>query len=85
MNANLGDFRSATDDDLNTNTGVAQHGDQGIDTESINLAPDQIADSRLRDAEQGCRLRLCEPPTLDQLAEPNHQLGSDLEVFGFRL
>ena len=28
----FGHFRSTTDDDLNSNTGVAEHGDQGIDT-----------------------------------------------------
>src|SRR5258708_23828291 len=78
-----GDFRSATDDDVNSKTGVTQHGDQGIDAEPINLASNQIADSRLQGADQGCRLRLCEPPTLDHLAKPNHQIGSDLEVFGF--
>ena len=68
----LGDFRSTTHDDLNSKTSVAQHGDQGIDAEPIDLAPNEIADPRLRDAEQARGLGLREPATLNHLAEPNH-------------
>ena len=39
-----GNFRSATDDDLNSDTGMAEHGDQGVDTEAVDLASDKVAD-----------------------------------------
>ena len=44
----LGNFRFPTDDDLNRDTGMAQHGGQGIDTEAVDLASDKVADPRLR-------------------------------------
>ena len=35
-------FRSATDDDLNSDAGVAKHSDQGIDTEAVDLSSDKV-------------------------------------------
>jgi hypothetical protein len=76
----LGNFRFTTDDDLNPDTGVAKHGDQGIDTEAVDLASDKVADPWLGHAEQACGLSLGETPSLNQLAEPNHQICPDLEI-----
>ena len=42
-----GNFRSATDDDPHSNTGMAEHGDERIDTEAVDLASDKVADSWL--------------------------------------
>jgi hypothetical protein len=75
-----GNFRSATDDDLNSDTGAAKHGDQGIDTESVDLSPDKVADSWLGHSKQSCSSSLGEAPTLNQLAEPDHQIRPDLEI-----
>lgn len=76
----LGNSRSTTDDDLNSDTGVAKHGDEGIDTEPVDLASDKVADPWLGHAEQACSLSLGELPSLNQLAEPNHQICPDLEI-----
>lgn len=42
----------------NPDTGTAQHCDQGIDAEAIDLPPDKITDSRLADSHQLCCLDL---------------------------
>ena len=42
-----GNFRRPTNNDLNPDARIAEHGDQRIDTESTDLAPDEIADSGL--------------------------------------
>ena len=81
----LGNFRFATDDDLNWDTGMAQHGDQGIDTEAVDLASDKVADPWLSHFKQACGLSLREPPSLNQLADPNHQVRANLEVLRFFL
>ena len=81
----LGNFRSTTDDDLYSDTGVAKHGDQRINAKSVDLSSDQVADSRLGDAKQASGLSLGKPPSLNQLAEPDHQIGPDLEVLSLFL
>jgi hypothetical protein len=70
---------------LNAKTGVAQHGDQRIDTEAINLASNEVADSRLGDAEQARGLCLREAAILNHLANPNHEIRPDLEILSFLL
>jgi hypothetical protein len=77
-----GNFRTSTDDDLNSDTRVAKHGDQSIDTESVDLSSDKVADSGLGHTKQTCGLRLGESPSLNQLTDPNHQVGPDLEILG---
>jgi len=61
---------------------VTEHGNQRVDAESIDLASDKVTDSGLRDAQEFRRLRLGEAAGVDQLREPNHQIGADLEVPG---
>lgn len=78
-----GNFGPSTDDDLHSNTGMSEHGDQGIDAESIDLPSDEITHARLSHAEQICRFGLCEPTSLDQLAELDHQVGAHLEILSF--
>ena len=79
----LGNFRNSTDDDLDSYTGMPQHGHQRIDAESVDLAPDEIAHPRLGYAEERGSLRLGQLPGLDQFAEADHQVASDFEVLGF--
>ena len=81
----LGNFRSATDDDLNTDTGVAKHADQGINTEAVDFSADKIADPWLSHSKQACSLSLSEAPALNQLAEPDHEICPDLEILSFFL
>jgi hypothetical protein len=81
----LGDFRSATDDNLNSNTGVAKHGDKGIDTETLDFAANEVADPGLGHAEESCGLRLRQPTAVNHFAESNHEIRPDLEILGFRL
>lgn len=76
----LGNFGTATDDDLNWNTGVAKHCDQGVDTEAVDFSADKIANPWLGHGKQACSLSLGEPAGLNQLPEPDHQIGSDLEI-----
>jgi hypothetical protein len=64
---------------------MAKHGDQRINAKSVDLASDKVADSGLGHAKQPRGLRLGEPPSLNQLAEPNHQIGPDLEVLSLFL
>jgi hypothetical protein len=78
--AGLGNLRSATDDDLNPDTGVAKHGDQGVNTEAIDLSPDKIADPGLGHSKQTCGLSLGQAPALNQLAEADHQIGPHLQI-----
>ena len=59
---------------------MPKHGNQSIDTKSVDLASNEIADPRLGYSKEICRLRLGEAASLDQLAEPNHQVGPDLEM-----
>ena len=75
-----GNFRFSTDKDLHSNTGMAKHGDQRIDAESVDFPSDEVADPRLGHAKQTRRLSLREPSRLDQLAEANHQICADLEI-----
>jgi len=81
----LGNFRSTADDDLNADTGVAKHGDQGIDTEAVDLSSDKVADPWLGHSKQACSLSLGEPPSLNHLAEPDHQICPDLEILSLLL
>jgi hypothetical protein len=79
----LSNFRRTTKNDLNSDARVAEHGDQRVNTESVDLASHEVADSWLRDTKEICGLRLGQASGLDQLAQPNHQVGSDLEVRRF--
>lgn len=76
----LGNFGRSTDDELNPDAGMPKHGDQRIDAKSIDLASHEVADPGLAHSKQLCRLRLGEAASLDQLAEPNHQIRPDLEI-----
>jgi hypothetical protein len=63
---------------------MAEHGNKGIDTETIDLASNEVADPGLGHAEQSGGLRLREPTTVNQFTEPNHEIRPDLEILGFR-
>jgi hypothetical protein len=69
---------------LNWNAGVAEHGDKGVDTEPINLASNEIADSWLGHAKQSGGLRLRKPTSVNQFAKADHEVRPDLEILGFR-
>ena len=43
---------------------MTEHGNQRIQAESVDLAPDQVADSGLADAQKGRRLHLREAAAL---------------------
>ncbi len=72
----LGNSGFPTDDDLNWDTGMAQHGNQGIDAEAVDLASDKVADPWLSYLKQACGLRLREPPSLNQLAKSESSSSS---------
>ena len=61
---------------------MAEHGDQRVDTESIDLASNKVTDPGLRDAKELRGLCLGQATGVDQLAQANHQIGPDLEVRG---
>src|SRR6266487_5031730 len=82
LDQTLGNFRRTTNNDLNSHAGITEHGDQRVNTESVDLPPDEVADSGLRHAEERCRLRLGQAAGLNQLAQANHEIRSDLEVRG---
>jgi len=54
----LGNFGTATNDDLNSDTSVSQHGHQRVDAEPVDLPSHKVADPRLGHARQGGGLRL---------------------------
>jgi hypothetical protein len=62
--------------------GVSQHLHQAVDAEKVDLAPLEIADSRLTDAEELRGLGLGETAGVDELGKLDHQLRAHLEVLG---
>jgi len=62
---------------------MSEHGDQGIDAESIDSPPDKIANARLSHSEQVSRLGPRQPTRLNHLTESDHQVGAHLETLSF--
>src|SRR3990172_8901955 len=79
----LGNMPASLEDKANLNTSLRQHLHQHVNAEQVDPAPDEIADARLRHAEQlrGCGLR--QPPSLDQLAYVDHELRAQPQILGF--
>lgn len=75
-----GNLSGTTDNNSYLHASVAKHGNQGVDTESIDLPAHKVADARLRDPEELGGLGLCQATRLDQFTEVNHQVGPHLEV-----
>src|SRR5882724_5775204 len=57
-----------------------QHVDEGVDAEQLDLAAHEVANPRLRHAEQLCCRGLRELPSLDQPLDLDHQVRPDLEA-----
>jgi hypothetical protein len=62
--------------------GMAEHSNQRIHAEPVDFATHEIADAGLAYTEHFSSLHLGEPPYFDQFAELNHQISTQLEVFG---
>ena len=67
----------------NLDSSAAEHRNQSIDTEQVNLATHEIADSRLSHSHQFGSLCLSPTLFLDQLAQEDHQIRPDSEVLRF--
>src|SRR5439155_25077360 len=57
-----------------------QHVDEGVDAEQLDLAAHEVANPRLRHAEQLCCRGLRELPSLDQPLDLDHQVRPDPEA-----
>jgi hypothetical protein len=77
-----GRIRGTANDHANRHPRVPQHRDQRVDAEAPNLASHEVADARLADAEECGGLRLGQATSVNQLAQADHQVGSDFEVRG---
>ena len=64
---------------------MTEHSNQGINTEAVDLSSDKVADPWLSHFTQVSRLRLRKAPSLNQPAEPNHQICPNLEILSFFL
>jgi hypothetical protein len=61
---------------------VAEHLDQRIDAEAVDLAAGEVADPRLRYTEEirGCGLG--EPSLLQKSGQLNHEIGANPKILG---
>lgn len=59
---------------------MREHIDQRVDAEQVDLAAYQIADARLRDAEQRGGRSLREPLRFEHFANLDHESGPKLQV-----
>src|SRR2546428_8225905 len=71
---------SRPDEDRDPGAGTAQHLNEAVHAEAIDLAADEVTDPRLSDPEQARGLRLGEPPGLDEPGQPDHEVGADLQM-----
>jgi len=60
---------------------MTKHFHQGINAESVDLAPHKVADSRLGHTQEFGSSGLCQTPGFDQLGQLNHQVSADPKVF----
>ena len=60
--------------------GGTEHVDEGVDAEEVDLAPDEVGDSGLRDAESAGGLGLGQALLVDIGGELGHEGGPNLEV-----
>ncbi|AOT40381.1 hypothetical protein AW942_14325 [Pseudomonas aeruginosa] len=61
----------------------AQQVYQGVQRELVNLAFEQVIQSRLRHSQASSSIFLRKIPALDSTGESPHELGTDTQVFGF--
>ncbi len=80
----LGNSCAGTQYDRGADACPAEHADQDINAEEVNLAPDEVADARLRHAEQFGRPGLGKTLVLDQLASGDHEFRPKPEILGLR-
>jgi hypothetical protein len=71
------------EDNIDVDTGTGKHAHQGIDAEKINPSANEIADPRLRDAEQLGSLSLGELAFLDELTHLDHERRTKPKVLSF--
>ena len=69
--------------DLNMKAGSGDHVHERIETEAFDPAAHEIADPRLRHAEEGCRLALGQFFGFHEFLQPKRQEGAQLERDGF--
>ena len=72
----------AFDFDFNLTPGSCQELHQCVDAESIDLAANQVADTRLMDVQQLCGVALSQSRIVNEFLELPHQLSAQLEVLG---
>src|SRR5262249_51268835 len=70
----------APDDNGYFGAGMAEHLDESVDAEEMDLPAHQVADPRLADSEEPGGLCLGESARLDELREADHQLRSHPQV-----
>ena len=71
------------DDDFYAYANTSEHVDEGVDAEEVDLSFVEIADAGLSDAEELGGFRLFQTLRFNGLAEVDHQVRADLQVFGF--
>ena len=69
--------------DFNLDAGSGEHVNERIETEQFDSAAHEVADPRLRHAEEGCRLALGQSFGFDELLQPERQERAQLEGDGF--
>jgi hypothetical protein len=83
MRIPLGNPSTSADDEGDLGSGMAEHFNQAINAEPVDLATNKIADSGLRDAHQLGRGSLSQAPCFDKPGQLNHQVGANPKVLGF--
>lgn len=66
--------------ELDPHAGVAEHVDQGVEAELVNLAAQQIVEPRLPDAERTRGRALGHLALAVDVLDPHHQLSAQLQV-----
>ena len=78
--AQLGNLAARSDDNGDAGAGMAEHLDQAVDAEAVDLSAHEITDSRLRHTEELGSRHLGQVLSVNQLRQLDHQVSPDLEV-----
>jgi hypothetical protein len=82
MRIPLGNPSTSADDEGDLGSGMTEHFNQAVNTESVDLATNKIADPGLRDAHQLGRGSLSQASCFDKPSQLNHQVGANPKVLG---
>src|SRR5512135_311687 len=77
-------LRRLLHDDANVEPGAAGDVDERVEAEKADLSLQERVESRLRNPERPRRLSLRHAAAAEDLVDPHHQLGAQLQAFGLR-